>query len=199
MRETDLRNPAEALHDALADAAFRLLRDGGLPITGGTPASVIVTIGHQELLTRTGFGRTSDGTQLSAAAVLRLAGEAKIIPTVLTASGGVLSVGLSRRIATRSQTVALYARDQGCSFPGCDHPPEWCDRHHIRAWVDGGRTDLDNLTLLCSYHHYRFERHGWRCQLIDGLPHWTAPPDLDPSQTPQLNQRLGLPQLARAS
>jgi len=24
---------------------------------------------------------------------------------------------------------------------------------HIRHWADGGATSLDNLTLLCSYHH----------------------------------------------
>ena len=28
-----------------------------------------------------------------------------------------------RRIATLGQTIALIARDHGCSFPGCDHPP----------------------------------------------------------------------------
>ena len=44
--------------------------------------------------------------------------------------------------------MALIARDAGCSFPGCTHPPQWCDRHHILDWILGGLTDLDNLTLL---------------------------------------------------
>ncbi|HET9872295.1 MAG TPA: hypothetical protein VFP89_06840 [Propionibacteriaceae bacterium] len=36
--------------------------------------------------------------------------------------------------------------------------------------VDGGSTDLDNLTLLCRYHHHYASR-GWRCRLTtDRLP-----------------------------
>jgi hypothetical protein len=27
------------------------------------------------------------------------------------------------------------------------------DAHHIRHWIDGGETTLQNLTLLCSHHH----------------------------------------------
>jgi hypothetical protein len=38
------------------------------------------------------------------------------------------------------KSVALTARDQGCTFPGCDQPPEHCQRHHITAWADGGAT-----------------------------------------------------------
>ena len=34
--------------------------------------------------------------------------------------------------------MALIARDGGCSFPGCTHPPSWCDRHHILDWILGG-------------------------------------------------------------
>jgi hypothetical protein len=25
--------------------------------------------------------------------------------------------------------------------------------HHLRHWEDGGATELDNLVLLCPYHH----------------------------------------------
>ena len=190
LQESDPRDADQRLHDALDEAAHRLLACGGLPATGGTPATIIVTIRLEDLLNRTGQATTSDGTDLSVAAALRMADEAEVIPTVLNDAGGILAVGRSRRIATRTQTLALYARDGGCSFPGCDHPPEWCDRHHIVAWVDGGRTDLDNLTLLCSYHHHRFEQHGWTCRLIDGLPHWIPPVWLDPGQRPQLHQRF---------
>jgi hypothetical protein len=27
------------------------------------------------------------------------------------------------------------------------------DLHHIRHWINGGRTDLDNLISLCPWHH----------------------------------------------
>jgi hypothetical protein len=88
---------------------------------------------------------TSDGTTLSADAVVGLAGEADVDPTVVSTTGVVLQLGRTRRLASCGQTIALVARDGGCSFPGCDRPPEWCQRHHTRAWIDGGKTDLQNL------------------------------------------------------
>ncbi|HEY5822235.1 MAG TPA: HNH endonuclease signature motif containing protein, partial [Propionibacteriaceae bacterium] len=78
-----------------------------------------------------------------------------------------------------------------CSFPGCTRPPEWCERHHVVAWVDGGRTDLTNLTLLCGYHHHNYANRGWTCRInTDGLPEWTPPRWVDPKQTPIINQRI---------
>ena len=53
----------------------------------------------------------------------QLVNNAEIIPTVLTESGAVLDLGRSRRIASRSQTLAMIARDGGCSFPGVRTSP----------------------------------------------------------------------------
>ena len=129
--------------------------------------------------------------RLSVREVLALADQAEVIPTVLSKSGAVLTLGRSRRIASRTQTLALIARDRGCSFPGCAHPPEWCERHHLRPWIDGGRTDLDNLTLLCRYHHHNFAARGWVVRLnLDGLPEWVPPRHVDPTQTPLVNHRI---------
>ena len=33
--------------------------------------------------------------------------------------------------------------------------------HHIVAWKPGGRTDLDNLALLCLFHHGVVHTKGW--------------------------------------
>ena len=102
-----------------------------------------------------------------------------------------LRLGRTRRIASRSQTIALHARDHGCSFPGCNTAPEWSERHHIIPWIDGGSTDLDNLTLLCSYHHHNFASKGWHCQINpDGLPEWTPPWWIDRTRHPMINTRI---------
>ena len=192
-RETetpDQRTYGQRMHDALEDLCDRLLR-AELPVSGGTPATVIVTIDHESLLARTGHGTASDGTRIPAGRLLELAAEAEIIPAVLNRSGVVLSLGRSRRIASRSQTLALIARDGGCTFPGCHHAPEWCERHHIKEWLDGGRTDLDNLTLLCRYHHHNFASRGWACRLNgDGLPEWVPPRHVDRDQVPLINSRV---------
>ena len=83
---------------------------------------MIVTIDVDDLTNRTGSGRTTDGTLMPTAKLLELANNADIIPAVLTASGAVLDLGRTRRIASRPQTLALIARDGGCSFPGMCAP-----------------------------------------------------------------------------
>lgn len=189
-REEDPRHHGQRMHDALEEVCDRLLRSGTVPDSGGTPATLIITIDAEALRTRRGCGSASDGTRLSAEAVLGLADSADLYLAVLSPVGVVLELGRTRRLASSGQTVALVARDGGCSFPGCDRPPEWCERHHIRAWVDGGRTDLSNLTLLCSYHHHNFAGRGWVCRLVDGLPAWVPPRWVDREQRPQLNARI---------
>ena len=44
-------------------------------------------------------------------------------------------------------------RDHGmCQFTGC-HQTRHLKAHHLIHWADGGPTDLDNLILLCQFHH----------------------------------------------
>ena len=191
MGDLDLRNRGQRMHDAVEEVCDRLLRSGEVPDAGGVPASVIVTITVEDLLDRMGLGHTSDGTTLSTKAVLDLAAQAEVIPVVLNRAGAVLDLGRSRRIATSSQSHALAARDRGCSFPGCDRAPQWCERHHIIAWIDGGLTDLTNLTLLCAYHHHNFLSRGWTCRMnADKIPEWLPPRWVDPDQAPQINTRV---------
>jgi len=156
----DERHHGQRMHDALEDVCDRLLRSNTMPESGGTPATVIVTIDLDDLLARTGYGTSSDGTLIRTDDVLRMANQADIVPAVLTRTGAVLDLGRTRRIASPSQTLALYARDAGCSFPGCDRAPEWCERHHLIPWIEGGETNLNNLTLLCRYHHHNFATRG---------------------------------------
>ena len=51
-------------------------------------------------------------------------------------------------------------RDRECRFPGCGSR-RFTEAHHIVWWRDGGRTDLDNLLLICSFHHRLVHEHGW--------------------------------------
>ena len=188
--EPDPRHHPQRMHDALEEVCDRLLRSGTLPDTGGTPSTVIITIPEGDLVARRRWGVTSDGTIVSADTVADVTGEADVYPTVIGSTGVVLRVGRTRRLATPGQTVALIARDGGCSFPGCDRPPEWCERHHIVEWAQGGKTDLDNLTLLCAYHHHNFASRGWTCLMIDGLPAWIPPRWVDREQRPLRHARI---------
>ena len=63
-----------------------------------------------------------------------------------------------QRFFTPAQRTILAERDHGCSAPGCDFPPGWCEAHHVFPWGRDGRTDIDNAILLCTYHHGELHR-----------------------------------------
>ncbi len=142
----DPRTTGQRWHDALEDVCDRVLRsDPSLPDAGGTPTTLIVTLDLEDLRAQTGYAVASDGTLIPTDKAVRLADQADISYAAVDAKGVPLQLGRSRRIATLGQTAALIARDKGCSFPGCDVAPEYCERHHITAWIDGGSTDLDKV------------------------------------------------------
>jgi hypothetical protein len=82
----------------------------------------------------------------------------------------------------------MTARDLGCSFPGCTHPPTRCQAHHVTDYTITRKTSVDDGTLVCGFHHREHPKLGWTCHMINGIPHWKAPPWLDPQQTPRRNQ-----------
>ena len=187
----DARPTGHRMHDALDEACGRLLKTKDQPLVGGIPASVIVTVQLEDLLAKAGLAETNDGAVLTSEQLLRIADEAEIWPTIINHDNVPLALGRTQRLASRGQTMALIARDAGCSFPGCTHPASWCDRHHILDWILGGLTDLNNLTLLCRYHHTHFLQKGWTCRMnADGLPEWIPPWWIDRDQRPQINARI---------
>ncbi len=74
-----------------------------------------------------------------------------------------LNYARKRRLVTQRQKRVLQARDKGCRFPGCK-TVKYTNAHHIIHWSDGGNTDLDNLVLLCSYHHHQVHEGGVRME-----------------------------------
>ncbi len=79
----------------------------------------------------------------------------------------VLGIGRRSRLIPAWLRHQLWYRDGGCQFPGCPFKG-WLHAHHITHWADGGPTDLDNLILLCGYHHRFLHEHGWE---IENDPH----------------------------
>jgi Domain of unknown function (DUF222)/HNH endonuclease len=183
----DERTSGQRRHDAVLDAATRLLRADTLPAAGSAPVTILATVTLDELHRGSGTARTGHGGQLSIRELLKLSGDADLVPVILSDSGGILGYGRTRRLASRGQRLALAARDGGCCFPGCDRPAAWTEVHHILTWQDGGPTDLDNMCLLCRFHHREFQHRGWQVTMIDGAPHWIPPAWLDPERTPIRN------------
>jgi hypothetical protein len=91
----------------------------------------------------------------------RIACDADLTRLLLDPAGEPLHLGRTHRFATPAQRRVLDARDRGCIADGCHRPPQWCDAHHIRHWADGGHTDVDDMVLLCRYHHRHTHEAGW--------------------------------------
>jgi hypothetical protein len=67
-------------------------------------------------------------------------------------AGQVIGAGRVTRTVNRRLRRALEHRHRTCAVPGCG-ATRGLHAHHIRHWEDGGPTDMDNLVLVCPYHH----------------------------------------------
>ena len=59
-------------------------------------------------------------------------------------------LGRVSREPSASVMRQLRYRDRECRFPGCG-ARRFTQAHHIVWWENGGRTDLDNLVLVCFF------------------------------------------------
>ncbi|MGN6246329.1 MAG: DUF222 domain-containing protein, partial [Motilibacteraceae bacterium] len=126
---------------------------------------------------------TSAGSRISVEQARLLACEAGIIPVVLDGEGRPIDVGRAKRLATPDQRRLLALRDKGCVGPGCDRPPDWSQAHHITWWTLGGETNLDEMRLLCLWHHHLVHDQHWDIRATaDGGTEWRAPAWVDPTR-----------------
>ena len=65
------------------------------------------------------------------------------------------------RCASYAQLRALHKRSDHCQYPGCTAVRE-LEAHHLIPDEHGGRTELDNLILLCPRHHKLLHDHHIR-------------------------------------
>ena len=101
-----------------------------------------------------------DGPAISRAALQQIACDAVLSWMSHDEHGDVLDVGRRRREPPPALRRALRERDKcRCRFPGCHRRAT--QAHHIRWWLYGGITSLDNLISLCKYHHRLIHQHGY--------------------------------------
>jgi hypothetical protein len=106
------------------------------------------------------LSETQDGIRLGSDAVRRMACDAQV-EWVAEIDGRPVGIGRrSRHIPPRMQRL-LRHRDMTCRFPGCNRT-RWLKAHHLIHWADGGRTDLDNLAMVCHAHHRLLHEGRWR-------------------------------------
>jgi Domain of unknown function (DUF222) len=179
----DLRTHAQRQHDALNALVRGQLGDPKLGVHNGLPVTVIASTTLQELAAGAGQAVTGGGTLLPMRDLIRMASHAYHYLAVFDEhQSRPLYLGRSKRIASADQRVVLYARDRGCTAPGCDVPGYWTEVHHNDDWARGGRTDIDKLTLACKPDH-KLNDKGWRTsKLANGQTQWVPPPHLEHGQ-----------------
>jgi hypothetical protein len=135
-----------------------------LPLHGGDATTLMVTIDHDRL--RDGLGTALVGdTPITAGEARRLACTANLLPAVLGGDSEILDLGRARRLFSPAQRKAMAIRDVTCRAEGCEIPAAWCEAHHAAdPWTAGGRTDLADGLLLCSWHHHRAHDHRYRVE-----------------------------------
>ena len=99
------------------------------------------------------YARVAGGPGLPDRVVQRLLCDGRIRTVIHDGTSNVLDVGRSHRLVTDRQYRALLQRHHHhCAHPGCPTTKN-LHAHHRIHWIHGGRTDLDNLLLLCERHH----------------------------------------------
>ena len=108
-------------------------------------------------------------------------------------AGAVLALGRRRRRPSSAIRRAARERDHcRCRFPGCES--RRTDLHHIQHWVNGGRTDLDNLISLCPWHHKVVHDRGYLIAAPPGGRHvHLLPPGRHPAAAQPAPARAGRP------
>ncbi len=142
--------------------------------------------------------QTAHGYAIPAAVADRwLDPKAKAILVLLSKTRGIVAYSDQHRLFTEQQRLAMFARDKGCSYPGCDAPLSWTQAHHVTDYAITRRTSVDDGTLVCTANHALFERMGWKSIMLNDLPHWVPPAWIDPEQRPQRNRMHDRPRFTR--
>ncbi len=79
----------------------------------------------------------------------RLACDARLQVVAEDAHANPLRLGRLTRTPSAQMLRSLRYRDRHRRFPGCARR-RFTNAHHIVFWSRGGRTDLDNLVLVCG-------------------------------------------------
>src|SRR3954463_15293821 len=140
-------------------------------LTCSTPGSARPAPATGPAAATTGFGGL-----ISAATARVLACDGSITAVEIDGHGMPLNLGRSHRVVPPHLRRAVELRDRACVFAGCAAPTYWCDVHHLRHWIFGGETSLENSALLCERHHTKVH-HGFRVQRDPGGRWRTFRPD----------------------
>jgi Domain of unknown function (DUF222)/HNH endonuclease len=153
--------------ERLCDAFLELVRSSGRAASATTtsPYVVVVHVPLAALVEASGeesalVGELERDGLVSAAVVRQIACDATLAVAVDDDVGHTMYEGRARREPNPAQRREVVRRDRHCRFPGCANVT-FTNTHHVVPWKPGGRTDLENLALMCVHHHHLVHSTGW--------------------------------------
>jgi hypothetical protein len=178
----DTRSQAQRNHDGLLAGLRGLLASGQLGQHNGLPVSIVVTTTLKDLEAAAGKALTGGGSLVPMSDVIRWASHAHHYLAIFD-NGKALALYHVKRLASPAQRIMLYAKDRGCTKPGCDAPAYHSQVHHVQGWKATHRTDIHDLTLACGPDNRLVEKGGFTTRKnTHGDTQWIPPPHLDHGQ-----------------
>ena len=83
------------------------------------------------------------------------------MPFVMSGKSVIHDQGRAKRLFEDALRIALNLLYPECTTVGCSIPASWCEAHHKTPWSKGGKTRLEDGTLLCPFHHHRAHDPAW--------------------------------------
>ena len=157
-----------------ADALVALCSQGGDREAGPGRATVVIHAQARGLADGSGGCEIEQGTAVAPETVRRLLCNANVQTMLEDEAGSVIGLGRTSREPSAWMVRQVRYRDRECRFPGCG-ARRFTEAHHVKWWRHGGRTDLDNLLLICSFHHRLVHEYGWTVRVADGRVRWFRP------------------------
>jgi hypothetical protein len=175
----DPRTPDQGRADALVDLGVAALHDPLLPKAQGMRPSIQVTVALSTLLGDDEQpGELAGHGPIPASVARRLAADEsgtwrRLVTDPVT--GQLLDYGQDTYRPPKDLAEFVIARDQICTFPGCERPACRCHLDHRTPYREGGSTS-ENMGPLCERHHIGKHEAGWTpTRDEDGATTWISP------------------------
>jgi hypothetical protein len=187
----ELRTPAQRTADALEQLCATALRTGQAPTRHGVRPQILITITTDQLdLGPDGIAHLGSGETTTLGRLRHLLNDSSWGRVILGPDSTPIEASENVRTVPQGLWRALIARDRGCTWPGCDAPPAWCDvAHGTNPFTTGGQLSPNNATLLCRRHHRRFDHGNYHITINGNQVHYHRQEDInhppEPDQPPE--------------
>jgi hypothetical protein len=196
----DARTAPQRLHDAVKLGMKAAIASGEFGQHRGMPVTVIVTTTLNDLnqaahavsnpaIPMPPPASTGGGSAIPMRDLIRMAADSiHYLAVFEDHTNRPLYLGRSKRVASADQRIICYARDRGCTRPGCTEPGYHCEVHHDPSWAAGGCTDADCLFFGCGPDHALLSKGVLQTKVTDtGRLAWsdgTGPPEVNLAHHP---------------